>query len=54
MTLKDVLKATAKEPEAEREQKSGKEKYSAQKSREEERKSAPDLSQRHAPTKRTR
>ena len=54
MTWKDILKATAKEPEAERELKIGKEKFSAQKSREDEKKSGPDLTQRRAPTKRTR
>jgi ferritin-like metal-binding protein YciE len=43
-----ILKASAKEPEFEEGPKSGKEKYSAKKSREDERKAAPDLKKRRA------
>jgi hypothetical protein len=54
MTVKDVSKVSAMEPVEEKMLKGGKEKYLAQKSREDEKKFAPDLSQCRAPTKRTR
>jgi ferritin-like metal-binding protein YciE len=41
-----ILKASAKEPEEEKKPKSGKEKYSAEKSRKDEKKAAPDLRKR--------
>jgi ferritin-like metal-binding protein YciE len=43
-----ILQASAKEPEEEKKPESGKEKYSAQKSREDEKKAAPDLRKRRA------
>ena len=43
-----ILKQSASEPEAEKKPKTGKEKYSAQKSKEDEKKAAPDLKKRIA------
>jgi ferritin-like metal-binding protein YciE len=43
-----ILKASAKQPEEPKEPKSGKEKYAAAKSREDEKKAAPDLNRRSA------
>jgi ferritin-like metal-binding protein YciE len=43
-----ILKQSASEPEAKKEPKSGKEKYSAKKSKEDEQKAAPDLRKRSA------
>jgi ferritin-like metal-binding protein YciE len=43
-----ILKQSASEPEAEKKPKTGKEKYSAQKSKEDEEKAAPDLKKRIA------
>jgi ferritin-like metal-binding protein YciE len=43
---KPILKRSAQEPETKKEPKSGKEKYSAKKSKEDEQKAAPDLNKR--------
>ena len=48
LAAQPILQAAEKEPEEEEKPKSGREKYSVQKSREDEKKAAPDLRKRRA------